>query len=196
MIRQGDLRFAKENEKKVEDKDILSNFISKIEATIEDIDSDSCPTMAETVRLADDSRDIEVENQIDCVITSPPYLNGTNYTRNTKLELKLCDYVVTEKDLPKFHSKGIIAGINNVSNRNTNFEIPEIVRPYIDELIPVAYDKRIPIMVAGYFHDMEKVIERLSHAMKDNGYFIMDIGDSQFAGVHIPTHKILAKIWC
>lgn len=196
MIRQGDLRFAKENEKKVEDKDILSNFISKIEAAIEDIDSDSCPTMAETVRLADDSRDIEVENQIDCVITSPPYLNGTNYTRNTKLELKLCDYVVTEKDLPKFHSKGIIAGINNVSNRNTNFEIPEIVRPYIDELIPVAYDKRIPIMVAGYFHDMEKVIERLSHAMKDNGYFIMAIGDSQFAGVHIPTHKILAKIWC
>lgn len=194
MIRQGDLRFAKENEKKVEDKDILSNFISKIEAAIEDIESDSCPTMAETVRLADDARDIEVENQIDCVITSPPYLNGTNYIRNTKLELKLCDYVVTEKDLPKFHSKGIIAGINNVSNRNTNFEIPAVVRPYIDELTPVAYDKRIPIMVAGYFHDMEKVIERLSHAMKDNGYFIMDIGDSQFAGVHIPTHEILAKI--
>lgn len=194
MIRQGDLRFAKENEKKVEDKDILSNFMSKIEAAIEDIESDSCSTMAETIRLADDARDIEVENKIDCVITSPPYLNGTNYIRNTKLELKLCDYVVTEKDLPTFHSKGIIAGINNVSNRNTNFEIPEVVRPYIDELTPVAYDKRIPIMVAGYFHDMEKVIERLSHAMKDNGYFIMDIGDSQFAGVHIPTHEILAKI--
>ncbi|MDO4343264.1 MAG: DNA methyltransferase [Eubacteriales bacterium] len=194
MIRQGDLRFAKENEKKVEDKDILANFMGKIEAAIEDIESGCCPTMAETIRLADDARDIEVENQIDCVITSPPYLNGTNYTRNTKLELKLTDYVVTEKDLPKYHSKGIIAGINNISARNANFEIPEVVRPYIDDLTPVAYDKRIPIMVAGYFHDMENVIERLSHAMKDNGYFIMDIGDSQFAGVHIPTHEILVKI--
>lgn len=194
MIRQGDLRFAKEGEKKAEDKDILSNFMRKIKVAIEDIESNSCPTMAETVRLAADSRDIEVENQIDCVITSPPYLNGTNYIRNTKLELKLTDYVITEKDMPKFHSKGIIAGINNVSNRNTNFEIPKVIRPYIDELTPVAYDKRIPIMVAGYFHDMEKVIERLSHAMKDNGYFIMDIGDSQFAGVHIPTHKILTEI--
>ena len=179
MVRQGDLRFAKENEKKAEDKDILGNFIDKIKLAIEDLD---------------DSRNIKIENQIDCVITSPPYLNGTNYIRNTKLELKLADYVVSEKDLPKFHSKGIIAGINNVSNRNPNFEIPEVVRPYIQELQPVAYDKRIPIMVAGYFHDMESVIERLSHAMKDNGYFIMDIGDSQFAGVHIPTHEILIKI--
>lgn len=194
MIRQGDLRFAKENEKKDEDRDLLTNFISKVKMAIEDIDNENCPTLAETIRLADDARDIAVENQIDCVITSPPYLNGTNYIRNTKLELKLSGHVQTEKDLPPLHSKGIIAGINNVSNRNTCFEPMEIVRPYIEELVPVAYDKRIPVMVAGYFHDMDKVIERLSHAMKDNGYFIMDIGDSQFAGVHIPTHKILIQI--
>ena len=194
MIRQGDLRFAKETEKKDEDKDILSNFICKIKLAIDDIESDNCPTLAETIRLTDDSRDIEVENQIDCVITSPPYLNGTNYIRNTKLELKLSGHVISEKDLPHYHSKGIISGINNVSNRNTNFKVLDSVRPYLEKLEPVAYDKRIPIMVAGYFNDMGKVIERLSHAMKDNGYFIMDIGDSQFAGVHIPTHEILTKI--
>lgn len=194
MIRQGDLRFAKENEKKAKDKDILANFIEKIKLAIQDLDRADYPVLEECVRLDDDSRNIKIENQIDCVITSPPYLNGTNYIRNTKLELKLSDFVVSEKDLPQFHSRGIIAGINNVSNRNTNFETPEVVRSYIEELQPVAYDKRIPIMVAGYFHDMESVIERLSHAMKDNGYFIMDIGDSQFAGVHIPTHEILTRI--
>lgn len=194
MVRRGDLRFAKESEKKKEDKDLLANFIHKLKLAIEDIENKHCPTLAETTRLSDDCRDIDIENQIDCVITSPPYLNGTNYIRNTKLELKLSGYILSEKDLPNFHSKGIIAGINNVSARNTNFTIPEIIRPYIEKLNPVSYDKRIPVMVAGYFHDMEKVIERLSHAMKDNGYFIMDIGDSQFAGVHIPTHEILIKI--
>lgn len=194
MIRQGDLRFAKKNEKKESDQDILNNFISKIKMAIDDINNNNCPTLEETVRLADDSRDISVENQIDCVITSPPYLNGTNYIRNTKLELKLSGYIQTEKDLPQFHSKGIIAGINNVSNRNSNFATPEVVRSYIEKLAPIAYDKRIPVMIAGYFHDMDKVIERLSHAMKNNGYFIMDIGDSQFAGIHIPTHEILTKI--
>ncbi|MBE5076474.1 DNA methyltransferase [Anaerotignum lactatifermentans] len=194
MIRQGDLRYAKETEKKADDQDILNNFICKLKMAINDIDHNDCPTLSETIRLADDCRDITIENQVDCVITSPPYLNGTNYIRNTKLELKLSGYIQTEKDLPKFHSKGIIAGINNVSSKNTNFKPLEIVQPYIEKVAPIAYDKRIPLMIAGYFHDMTKVIERLSHAMKDSGYFIMDIGDSQFAGVHIPTHEILTKI--
>lgn len=194
MIRRGDLRFAKDLEKKESDKDIVSNFIAKIKMAIQDINSDECPTLAETICLDADARNIDIENQIDCVITSPPYLNGTNYIRNTKLELKLSGHITTEKDLPEFHSKGIIAGINNVSKRKSDIPVLDVVAPYLNELEPITYDKRIPIMVAGYFADMDKVIERLSHAMKNDGYFIMDIGDSQFAGVHIPTHEILIKI--
>ena len=49
-------------------------------------------------------------------------------------------------------------------------------------------------MVAGYFRDMDKVIEKLSISVKNGGFFTMDIGDSQFAGVHIPTHQILSEI--
>lgn len=194
MTRQGDLRFAKANEKHECDKDIVSNFKQKIEDAISDIDNIDAPILADTECLSADARDITAEDLIDCVITSPPYLNGTNYVRNTKLELKLAGFVTTEKDLPNLHSKGIIAGINNVSKRNVGFENPRYIQPYLDQLEPVAYDKRIPVMVAGYFHDMELVIERLMHAMKDNGIFIMDIGDSQFAGVHIPTHSVLTSI--
>ena len=194
MIRQGDLRFAKDSEKSSEDKDIYLNFVNKLKASIKDIESDDCLTKAETICLSEDARNINEESIIDCIITSPPYLNGTNYIRNTKLELKLTGHIKTEKDLPSFHSKGIIAGINNVSKRNVPGEANKYVKPYLDELTPVAYDKRIPLMVQGYFHDMEKVIEKLSHALRENGKFIMDIGDSQFAGVHIPTHEILTKI--
>lgn len=194
MIRQGDLRIAKPSEKTDSDRDIFSNFIQKLKEAIEDIDSTECPILTETVCLSKDSRDIDVENIIDCVITSPPYLNGTNYIRNTKLELKLTDFLKTEKDIAQFHSKGIIAGINNVSKRKKLGKILDCVRPYIAELEPIAYDKRIPVMISGYFCDMNRVIERLSRAIKNNGFFIMDIGDSQFAGIHIPTHEILSKI--
>lgn len=194
MIRQGDLRVAKESEKNDADRDVLANFIQKIENSIEDIDSNDCPTLSETICLSPDARNIEAESLFDCVITSPPYLNGTNYIRNTKLELKLTDFINSEKELPVFHSKGIIAGINNVSKRKDDIKVLECVKRYIDELEPVAYDKRIPLMVAGYFQDMDIVVGKLSHAMKDCGIFIMDIGDSQFAGVHIPTHEILSEI--
>lgn len=194
MKRQGDLRFAKDGEKKDEDNNVIDNFIKKLEAMIKDISSSKNIPKKNTVCLADDCRFIESENCFDCAITSPPYLNGTNYIRNTKLELKLCDFIHTEKDMPKFHSKGIIAGINNVSKRSAISSIPAHAIDYVEKLIPVAYDRRIPEMVAGYFSDMNAFISKLSGGLKDGGVFIMDIGDSQFAGVHIPTHEILSNI--
>lgn len=193
MIRRGDLRYASEKEKP-EPIDVKNTFIQKLDTIINDINSDGNTVKKYSTMLSSDAREINAENLIDCVITSPPYLNGTNYIRNTKLELKLNDFLKNEKDMPKLHSKGIVAGINNVSKRNNEFKILEFVKPYIDKLEPVVYDNRITKMVIGYFNDMNDVIEKLSIAMKDNGYFVMDIGDSQFAGIHIPTHDLLEKI--
>lgn len=150
--------------------------------------------MSPTIKLADDVREINQSDLVDAVITSPPYLNGTNYSRNTKLELKLLDCINNENDLSFFHSKGIVAGINNVSAATTEGNILDEVLPYYDALVPVAYDKRIPTMVSEYFNDMQKAIKQLSKSIRKDGYLVIDIGDSQFAGIHIPTHDLLTKI--
>ncbi len=192
MTRRGDLRYATEKEYKAED--VFKCFLEKLQEIIFDIKNYGDRLKCGTVKICEDARDNQYVDAFDCVITSPPYLNGTNYIRNTKLELKLNDFISDEKELPVFHSKGIVAGINNVSKR-TNIElILPIVKPYIEMLKPVSYDERIPKMVAGYFRDMDKVIEKLSISVKNGGFFTMDIGDSQFAGVHIPTHQILSEI--
>lgn len=194
MIRRGDLRYATEKEKKAEDVHVLEIFLSKLDTIILDLETEGASVKFHAEKLSDDARDIDIVNKIDCVITSPPYLNGTNYIRNTKLELKLNDHVVCEDELPAFHSKGIIAGINNVSKRHGSIRVLPIVQPFLDKLAPVVYDRRIVTMVAGYFLDMSAVISKLAQALRDGGVFIMDIGDSQFAGVHIPTHDILCEI--
>ncbi len=194
MKRQGDLRYAKPDEKSDGDKDVISNFKEKIIQAIADIEDDGCPVLAGTTCISEDARDIDAEDLVDCVITSPPYLNGTNYIRNTKLELKLFDYIESEDDLPKYHSKGIMAGINNVSKRKSEIEVLQCIDSYVQKLKQVAYDKRIPTMVAGYFYDMKEFIKSLARAVKDSGFLIMDIGDSQFAGIYIPTHEILIDI--
>lgn len=193
MIRRGDLRYAKGSEKEKVNQNVKEVYLNKLQIIIDDLEDEDVRLYKNVTRLADDSRKITVENMFDCVITSPPYLNGTNYIRNTKLELKLLGFVENESELPALHSKGIIAGINSVSRRST-VEILPCVKNYIDKLEPVAYDKRIPIMVAGYFYDMDKVFKKLSKAIKPNGKFIMDIGDSMFAGVHIPTHDVLVEL--
>lgn len=192
MTRRGDLRYA--TEKEYREENVLECFADKLNEIIFDIQHHKSIIKCGTIKVSDDARYNDYVNAFDCVITSPPYLNGTNYIRNTKLELKLNDFITSESDLPSFHSKGIIAGINNVSKRTVIDTILPVVEPYLKQLQPVSYDERIPKMVAGYFRDMDTVIQKLSKSIKSGGLFTMDIGDSQFAGVHIPTHQILSNI--
>lgn len=192
MTRRGDLRYA--TEKEYREESVLECFADKLNEMIFDIQHHKTMVKCSTTKVSDDARNNEYIDAFDCVITSPPYLNGTNYIRNTKLELKLNDFISSENDLPSFHSKGIVAGINNVSKRTAIDTVLPVVEPYWEQLQPVAYDERIPKMVAGYFRDMDMVIQKLSRSMKSGGLFTMDIGDSQFAGVHIPTHLILSDI--
>ena len=65
-----------------------------------------------------DSKDPELfqNEKYDLVITSPPYLNGTNYSRNMKLELWILDFL--EKDtIRKLREKSVTAGINDTFAR-------------------------------------------------------------------------------
>ncbi|WP_410771348.1 hypothetical protein [Fontibacillus sp. BL9] len=193
MVKRGDLRYAKDNEKKNEDFDVFLHFSDKVEEIIIDIRETSESIQANTLFIHADARQAYLPKEVDCVITSPPYLNGTNYIRNTKLELKLLDFIKTEKDLPNLHSNGIMAGINSVSRRRNIPHIMDEVKPYVERL-ENSYDKRIPVMVAGYFYDMNNVFQRIKEILRNDGIFVLDIGDSQFDGVHIPTDILLSRV--
>ena len=84
MVRRGDLRYAKDGEKKNGDYAIIPNFVDKLDQCIDDLSD--CSELPKTTSelICADARDLDIVNEIDCVITSPPYLNGTNYIRNTK----------------------------------------------------------------------------------------------------------------
>ncbi|MET3548337.1 hypothetical protein ABID47_004967 [Paenibacillus favisporus] len=194
MVKRGDLRYAKDSEKKQEDFDVVFHFVNKLDEIIYDIENHSESVHSNTSFIHSDARHVILSKEVDCVITSPPYLNGTNYIRNTKLELKLLDFIKSEKCLPNLHSGGIMAGINSVSKRRNIPIILDEVKEYVTQLEPVTYDKRIPIMVAGYFYDMDIVFGKLKQILRNDGIFVLDIGDSQFAGVHIPTDAILSEL--
>lgn len=131
---------------------------------------------------------------IDLVVTSPPYLNGTNYCRNTKLELLLLGLIQSEEGLMDIRSRAVTAGINNVSKRiREPAEIPA-VEEVAAKLDDCAYDARIPKMVRAYFSDMQIVLGRTLAAMKPGGHMVLDIGDSRFAGVHIDVPELLGEI--
>ncbi len=130
----------------------------------------------------------------EMALTSPPYLNGTNYFRNTKIELWLLDHIETERGLKPLLDKAVCGGINNVNRKrltDKSFESVEQIATILDKQ---ATDKRIPIMVRQYFADMEEVLSSVYRSLKPNSRFLLDIGDSKFYGVHVPTDRILAII--
>jgi len=196
MIRRGDLRFAKDQELAKKPQNVSADFLRKLREISVDI-LHSAPKITGIAHcVAPDARDLEISDAVDLVVTSPPYLNGTNYIRNTKLELKLNRYVESESELAALHSKGVVAGINNVSKKTREASPVDVagLDAILERLSENAYDKRIPIMVSCYFRDMDSVFDRLAMILRRGGVLVMDIGDSQFAGIHIPTHELLIAI--
>jgi hypothetical protein len=50
-------------------------------------------------------------------VTSPPYLNGTNYFRNTKIELWLLGFIENEQELKNLRREAISAGLMTFKSR-------------------------------------------------------------------------------
>jgi hypothetical protein len=131
--------------------------------------------------------------EADGVITSPPYLNGTNYFRNTKLELWYGRFL-EGTTLRSFRDEAITSGINDVGVAQGRRIVHDSIQTLFDKLSENAYDQRIPRMVAGYFEDMRLVLEGLKAGCRPGAAICVDIGDSRYGGIHVPTDEILASL--
>ncbi len=146
-------------------------------------------------RVAADARQlVSTPMPVNLVVTSPPYLNGTNYCRNTKLELFALSMIDEEQDLATLRTDSITAGINNVSRRRSDPDLIDSVEETACRLDDVAYDQRIPRLVRLYFADMRLVFRAVRAQVASGTRFALDIGDSRFAGVHVPTPALLSDV--
>lgn len=138
--------------------------------------------------------------KIGAVITSPPYLNGTNYFRNTKLELWFLRYLRFENDLRHFRDQVLTSGINDVKKNAGNVggksisDQSAILKETLEELVIKTYDARIPVMAESYFREMYQVFNDIRPSLLKGSKVLIDIGDSIFCGVHIKTDEILIEI--
>lgn len=196
MIRRADLRYKRSKEFDEIENDVIGLFIKKCKAIFSDLESFQNVKFTKTEFVSEDAKQISnhYNNAFDLVVTSPPYVNGTNYFRNTKLELLLLDFIQDEDELKHFRTMAVTSGINNVSNRKQFIERLEYVRPIVEKLEKDNYDSRIPKLVEFYFSDMKVVFKNVFRTMTDSGDFFIDIGDSKFKDVHIPTDLIYEKI--
>jgi tRNA G10 N-methylase Trm11 len=202
LKKQGDLRFKTEKELLKEKCEITKSVSLKIKEIAEDISNLDYKLNTSPLFLVSNSKNIGfVKNiTIDAVITSPPYLNGTNYFRNTKLELWFLRIIRYKNDLRFLRNQALTSGINDVTNSSVTiidkevFSRSGILKKCYSGLKDNAYDKRIPIMINNYFGEMLTVLKELSALLSSNAKIFIDIGDSIYGGVRIPTDDILIEL--
>ena len=194
MKRAGDLRYRTERELNLRRESISRVIANSIEAIACDIEHAS-PVQGSVILLADDARALNAlpNLEVECVVTSPPYLNGTNYFRNTKLELWFLRLLRKSDDLSYWRSRAITAGINDVNKAKADGNLPAVA-DMVRGLAEKAYDKRIPTMVSAYFNEIQQVLSGLTRHLVPGAVVAIDIGDSRYAGIRVPTDELISEI--
>ncbi len=197
MKRATDLRYKTPKEIKKKDREIFRIFNQKIDTIYSDLEDIRNTSLLGKMFLLSGNAKMPLPDfyeKADIVITSPPYLNGTNYFRNSKLELWILDFIKNESEIGKLRRVSVPSGINFVTKERKDFIEFDIVEKTVQELETKAYDKRIPLMVRAYFSDIYKAFLNICKIMKKSGYVFVDIGDSIFSGVHIKTDEIFKEL--
>ena len=195
LKRAGDVRYKTEQELQKAPTSIITEIREQLELMALDcLRSQPCSVKATLLGFDARSLDAIPSFHADGVITSPPYLNGTNYIRNTKLELWFSRFLKSSEDLRSFRDMVVTAGINDVAGDQDYRPVTESVGAIVAELEKDAYDQRIPRMVAAYFADMAKVFRGLHRHTTPSAVVCIDIGDSRYGGVHVPTHALLGAV--
>jgi len=191
LKRAGDVRYKTQKELK-QKTDFIEEITKNLANIIRDIESiEGLPTRP--ILLTEDAKVVDSlpATTIDAIITSPPYLNGTNYFRNTKVELWFLRSIKTQRDLSEFRKTAVTAGINDVSQKRPSKFVTKEVERVVSKLSESAYDQRIPKMVTYYFQDMCQVFENLKSHLSSRATIAIDIGDSVYGGVKVPTDELL-----
>ena len=193
LIRAGDLRYRSGREIG-QMEPLVCGIRDRLRAMADDLQEGEVVNERPQLVAADAQRlDRLPPLGIDAVVTSPPYLNGTNYIRNTKLELWFIRALRDKSDLRSYRNASITAGINDVRGPGPPVR-SDLARTVISKLRDSAYDSRIPRMVASYTDGMAKVFDGLATHMQSGAQAFVDIGDSSYAGVHVPTDEILSEV--
>lgn len=138
---------------------------------------------------------------IDFIITSPPYPNDLEYTRQTRLELYLLGFVKSMADVQQIKRKMVKSSTKLIFRESDSekyvmkFDDVKIVS---DKIYEQTKDKNwgfdYPRMVREYFGDMYLCMQEFYDLMKKDANFLLVVGDQTIKGVYIPVCDILIKM--
>ena len=129
------------------------------------------------------------------IITSPPYANRYDYTRSYTLELCF-GFVRNYEELKALRSDMLRSHIEvsvSPDEHPNHYVVQEIIKS-LEQRCSNLNNPRIPIMLKGYFIDMELVIKEFARILAPNSHVVMVVGNVRYDGETIPVDTILCDI--
>ena len=132
-------------------------------------------------------------NKIKLVCASPPYINAFDYVRILRLEnvwlRNLDDNNIIKHKKNQIGTEQIYA--NEYNELTYKFGIKELDNK-IDELYKI--DKKRAHIVCKYFKDMEENIINIRKYLKEDGSYVLVVGDCEIRKILFPVYKYLIEI--
>jgi DNA modification methylase len=141
------------------------------------------------------------EDSIDFIITSPPYPNDLEYTRQTRLELYLLDFVKNMDDVRKL-KRTMIKGSTKLIYKEDNWSeyvkqfksVQEVANQIEKALSDKNWGFDYPKMIREYFGGMYVCLKEFYKVLKKGSYNLQVVGDQTYKNIVIPVGKIFAEM--
>ena len=142
-----------------------------------------------------DARDFaeKSNDHADVVITSPPYLNRYDYSRIYSLELCL-GFVETFDQLKAVRHSLLRSHIESRPAPTDEVHHPALVEVLQNLQGQKLNNPRIPVMIKGYFEDMNLVLRQLARICRPSAKVALVVANARFHGELIPVDLILSEL--
>lgn len=138
-----------------------------------------------------------LQNSVDLIVTSPPYINAMNYAMNNRYESFLLSLVDPDESI-EFQTKFI--GTERVYARDYStlhqFNGRSILGQALNDALKKIFsnEPKRSYIVYKYFSEMEDVLYQAAEVLKPGRRFVLVAGTNTITGVPIDTFGILVQL--
>ena len=126
----------------------------------------------------------QLNNQVDIVVTSPPYGNAIDYLRGHRLSLVWFGYTISQLKIIKNRGIGKESGLG-IKQTPALEELARQMGP-IDTLEPAT---RLRLFL--FTKDMQKLLRQIQRVLKPQGKAVLVIGNSTVKGTYLDNARLI-----
>jgi hypothetical protein len=172
-------------------------FYARARAAMLDIRRFGRRSRVDTSVIEGDARLFAVEDRHQVAVLSPPYPNSFDYTDVYNVELWMLRYLTDTAGNRRLRRSTLTSHVQLLRDyppAPRESKTLSAVLAELDASRERLWSRWIPSMVGGYFADLLTVLDRVREHLDIQGTCWLVVGDSRYAGIHIPVAQVIQEL--